>query len=117
VKSLLNWFKYRLCMRTQPGYEQIISALSPWTLACAVGVTNGSIYGKEKGLLTFELWWRLLDKKGVTISGVPLDVVRATLQRYAERNANKHMNDILSAEMESRHSLYQQSSPAPEEEK
>lgn len=73
--------------------EQIIAAFEPWTLACAVGSMNGTIYGNNRrGWLTFDRWLFAVKK---TDWPVPLPAAIEALRSYAETNRHRNMEEVF----------------------
>lgn len=75
--------------------DQIIAAMDPWTLACAVGAENGTV-GVHIG---FETW--LLLSRGnwmaavVTSTGAAESRIEAALLAFVSANKAQHMNSVL----------------------
>lgn len=80
--------------------SEIIARLDPWSLAVAVGVTNGSVYASngQLGMLTFDSWWNLVNKDDWRKIGVSDQAIRQALQSYARANSHKHMNQVMHEE-------------------
>ncbi len=81
--------------------EQIEDRLKPWTLACAVGALNGSIYGAigSRGAIGFDLWIEMVNgKEWHSLTGTSDVRVKRVLRAYASKHVREHMNDTLRRE-------------------
>lgn len=75
--------------------DDIISAMDPWMLACAVGAENGSI-GTSIG---FDMWFRLSKENWmpevVRTSGASERQIEGALRAFVARNSSKNYQTVL----------------------
>lgn len=78
--------------------EEILNKLDSWTLSCAVGAENGSIYGAvgSRGAIDLERWLRLVntEKWDSLTGGIGHSRVRSALRNFAKANSSRHMNEV-----------------------
>lgn len=88
----------------RPSHEEITSKLEPWTLACAVGASNGTIYASgQRGLLNLKTWLRLVNRDGWQhLTGASMGRIDAAIRVYVRANQHKHMNAVLREEEQRR---------------
>lgn len=80
--------------------NEIAAKLEPWTLACAVGAANGTIYGPgQGGMLTLDLWLHCVQrKKWQSLTGVSDARTEKAIRSYVKLHRHQHMNDVLREE-------------------
>jgi len=74
---------------------EIVKQLDPWTVACAVGAMNGSIYGDvgSRGAVNFDIWLRMVNREKWPPS-IPPDQIETALREFANENRGTHMMEI-----------------------
>lgn len=101
------WFFKRSASSPPPvppaSAEQIIGAFDPWTLACAVGATNGTVgvcIGYNAWLsLSRKNWMPQVKEK---LHGIAEDTITGALLQYVLANSHRDHKSIFSDECEKR---------------
>ena len=81
-------------MSAELSADEIIAAMDPWMLACAVGAENGSI-GRRMG---FDMWLRLSRKNWMPEvcmkTGASELIIEATMREFVRQNRERHFRDV-----------------------